>query len=283
MDTISPKVPEEDFRIDIEKAIASKSKRLLKWLPWFVIRYIKKITHQDDINDFLIRNKGEEGVDFCSAVLNEFEINVIVRNEEKIPRDNRRYLFIANHPLGGLEGLAFIRIVHKYHPEIKFPVNDLLLHLRQMKDIFIPINTLGRQTRDYVKMMDETYKSDSQILFFPAGMVSRKIKGVVTDLEWKKNFVNIARKYQRDIVPVHIDGRNSRRFYRIHSWRKFIGIKANIEIFYLIDELFNYRHNNRTVTFTIGDTIPYDSLDKSHTPQEWALKIRKIVYDLAEN
>ena len=87
-----------------------------------------------------------------------------------------------------------------------------------------------------------------------------------------------ARQYQRDIIPIHVSGRNTNFFYRLANFRKFFRIPYNLEMFYLPDE--SYRHRDKTFTFTFGNPIPYTDLDKSRSPLEWAALIRELVYSL---
>jgi putative hemolysin len=112
-------------------------------------------------------------------------------------------------------------------------------------------------------------------------MVSRKMKGSIQDLVWQKNFILKAVQYGRDVIPVHVSGRNSKFFYRLARIRKFFRIKWNLEMLYLPDE--TYKHRNKTFTFTIGKPIPHTVFDRRHTPMEWAAMVREMVYKLPEN
>jgi putative hemolysin len=252
---------------------------MAKLLPGFIYRYIERIVHQDFINDFLSRNRGKTGIDFIHAIFDEFDTKIIVKGEENIPRSGR-HIFASNHPLGGFDGIILIDIVTRYLGESKFLVNDILMNLRLMDDVFIPINKHGSQSKESVLILDKVYRSDMQILTFPSGMVSRKIKGVITDLEWKKNFISKAIQYQRDIVPVHFSGKNSNFFYNLANIRTFLHISWNLEMFYLVDE--SMKHRNSEITVSFGQPVPWTSLDGSRTHQEWADFIREKTYALPE-
>ena len=149
-----------------------------------------------------------------------------------------------------------------------------------MGKVFVPINKHGGQAKEAAIIIESAYKSDSTILTFPAGLVSRKQKGIIKDLEWKKSFIVKAKKHQRDIVPIHISGRNSNFFYNLANFRKFIGIKANLEMLYLVNELFKQR--GKRFKITIGEPIPYESIDRSLNNNQWAEKIKNQCYDLAD-
>ncbi len=265
------------LKIDVEKVIAGKSRRLAKLLPGFIIRYLKRIIHQDEINDFLKENHHKQGVDFTDGVLKELNISYKIEGLENL-NPNGRYLLASNHPLGGPDGIILISIFGRMLAPVKFLVNDILMHIKNVEDIFLPINKHGGQAKAAAIQLENAYKSDAAILTFPAGLVSRKQKGKIEDLEWKKSFIAKAVKHQRDIVPIHISGRNSDFFYNLANIRKFLRLKANLEMLYLSDELFKQR--NKTFTITVGEPISYKSFTKEKKHQEWADIIKQKVYQL---
>ena len=266
-------------KIDIEEIIRSKNPGLAKILPGFILRYIKKILHQDEINAFLEEKKDLFGIDFVHAVLELFKIKYNVIGLENIP-PNGKYLFVSNHPQGAIDSMCLISTIQKNVGEVRFMVNDVLLYLKNFDPIFVPINLFGAQSKLAVKKFDEVFHSPYQILFYPAGLVSRKIKGEVHDPEWKKSFINLAIKHQHDIIPVYIQAQNSNFFYRLARFRKFIGIKSNIEMFYLPNEM--YKQTGNTINIVIGKPIPYQSFDKTFSHAYWAQKTQNLVYSLKD-
>jgi putative hemolysin len=267
-------------KIDVKEVFYSKNPKVARLIPGFIYRYLRKIIHEDEINEVLPKISHLSGLEFVREGLRYFDINIKTYGKEHIPREGR-YIFVANHPLGGLDGLAFGKEVGDIHPNIQFIVNDILLNLENLKPIFVPVNKHGKQSSEYVRKIEETYRSDAQILNFPAGLCSRKINGKIVDLEWQKSFVNKARTHKRDIIPVHISGKNSNLFYNFAKIREFIGIKNNIEMFLLPHEMFKQQDKNIVITF--GKPIPYTMLEKRYTPKEWAEKIKDHVYRLNED
>jgi putative hemolysin len=266
--------------IDVRQLIRDKNPRLERLLPGCIIRYLRKILHEKDINENLYRNRDKHGVDMVSAVLADFGATIQVNGLENL-EGQERFILAANHPLGGLDGLALIETVGRVKPPVRFPVNDFLLYLPNMRELFIPINKVGGQSSAGVKALEEAFASDANVLYFPSGLASRKIKGKIVDLEWKKTFIQKARQHQRAVIPVHVSGQNSKRFYRIARWRKFLRIKVNIEMLYLADEM--YKQEGQTIAITIGKPIPYTVFDKSKKDIEWADYVKKIVYSLPQN
>ncbi len=264
--------------IDVEKVIASKNEKILKWLPSFVIRYLKRIIHQDLVNDFLYRNSEAQGLDFVKVALDEFGVEVSWEGETFIDK-NERLIIVANHPLGGLDGIALMHVAGKIRKDILFPVNDLLMNLPNLRELFIPINKHGSNMEN-ARIIDRAFASDVMMLYFPAGLVSRKQKGVIKDLEWKKTFVRKARTYKRHIIPTHINGRNSNWFYNLALFRKWFGIKANLEMLYLVDEMV--KQKGKKIHIKFGEAISYQTFDRSKKDPEWADMIKTKVYQLTE-
>jgi putative hemolysin len=268
----------EEF-IDIEKIFRSKNPRLAKSIPGFIYRFLKRILHLDEINDFMYRSKDKWGLDYAQAILEDFRVNTSVVNPPKLD-PGRRYLVASNHPLGGMDGIALIHETGKIKKEVMFPVNDLLLNLPNLYELFIPVNKHGSNAEN-IKLFNDTFASDVLILYFPAGLVSRKQKKVVKDVEWKKTFLTKAKAYDRDIIPVHISGRNTNFFYNLANFRKKAGIKANLEMLFLPDEMYKYK--DKTILITFGKPIPIDTFDRRKSDQEWAALLKEHVYKLENN
>ena len=265
-----------DKFIDIEKIIASKNPKLLKWLPKFIIRYLKRILHEDEINDFLEVNKDKKNQDFCQAVIDYFNIKVSVENIERIPKEGK-IVIAMNHPLGGMDAMILINALQGHREDLKFIVNDILLSLENINDYFVGVNKHGKNSPSTRKNIEELFESEHAVCIFPAGLVSRKIDGKVRDLEWKKTFVTYSRKHERTIVPIHIQGRLSNFFYRLHKLRKFLGIKANIEMLYLANELFKQR--DEEMHFTVALPIEEDLMKSDISDRELADKVKERVYE----
>jgi putative hemolysin len=264
--------------VDIKSIIAAKNPRLLKLLPRFVLNYIKRVIHEDEVNEVLHTYGHLRGLAFNDAIIKEhWHSWYHSYGLENIPT-GKRYIFASNHPLGAFDGLILMSAIGARFKEIRFIVNDLLLYLKPFEPLFVPVNKYGRQSADYARRIDETYASDVQVLYFPAGLCSRRIHGKITDLPWKPNFIQKAIHYKRNVVPVFFEGRNSNWFYRLSNFRKWLGIKANIELLYLPDEFF--KQKNRTFNLYFGKPIPYETFDKSHSAAYWTQTVREQTYKL---
>ncbi len=268
--------PSKPF-IQIDEIFKAKNPGLYKWLPGIVLRYIKKVVHENDINAVMAKNGHLQGLEFVNALIAEFGVEVELKGEENIPVD-RPVIFASNHPLGGLDGIAFMYALGKYRSDIRFLVNDLLTNIKNFEPMFIPVNKHGSNSREVTRLIEDTYAGEHAVLVFPAGLVSRKQPQGIMDLEWHKSFIRKSKKYQKDVVPVFIEGKNSEFFYNLANFRKKLGVKANIEMFYLPDEMFSQR--GKKVTIHVGKPISYQYFDQSKSEKEWAEEVKRQVYQL---
>ena len=264
--------------VNIRQVFYDKNPRLASLLPGFVYKYLERIVHQQEINDILIRHGDKYGLEFARAAIEDFRVTITVHGAEHLV-PGQRYIFASNHPLGGFDGIVLMDVISRYYSNFRVLANDILMNIVNLAPVFVPINKHGKQAAESAKNLHEAYLSDMQIITFPAGLVSRYINKQVMDLVWKKNFITKAITYKRDVVPVYFTGRNSKFFYRIYQLRKLLGIKANVEMFYLVDETF--RHRGEHITITFGTPISYTAFDNSRTPVQWAKWVKQQAYLLA--
>jgi putative hemolysin len=267
----------KDKFIDIDQLIRDKNPRLYKWMPRFLINYLKRTIRQKDSNEVIRDNEGANGFEFSLDVIKRLNIKVTVEGMENIPATGGA-IFAVNHPLGGMDALAIIQEVYPLRKDLKFVVNDLLLNLPNLKDLFTGVNKHGTNSKESLTALNELFASERAIFLFPAGLVSRRKKGKVEDLEWKKTFITRSKKYKSPVIPVHIDGELTSFFYRLSNFRSRIGIKANIEMLYLVDELF--KQKGKTFQIKFGKSISYDTFDKSKKDLEWAQWVKNKAYAL---
>ena len=267
--------------IDIDKILASKMGRKMRFVPGFLIRWLKRLVHEDEVNAFLWESRHLEGVEWLEACVKYLRMTIEIEGAENLPDpgDGRLYTFVSNHPLGGQDGVALGAIIGRhYSGRFRYLVNDLLLNLPGLKPLCIGINKTGRQSRNFPAMVEAGFKSDNHILMFPAGLNSRKRPdGSIHDLPWKKTFVTKSVECHRDVVPIYFGGRNSERFYRIARFSdKYLPF--NLAMLFLVDEM--YRNVGKTFRIAIGKPIPWQTFDKSKTAKEWASFVEESVYEL---
>ena len=269
------------FTVDVEQILREKAGAKARRVPRFVLSWLKKIVHQNEVNQFLEQSSHLSGVEWLEACVEYLDMKLDVSGRENLPAsdDGRHYTFVSNHPLGGIDGVALGAILGRhYDGHIRYLVNDLLMNLRGLAPLCIPINKTGSQSRDFPAMVEAGFKGDNHIIMFPAGLCSRRTNGVVRDIPWRKTFVVKSVETQRDVVPIHFGGQNSNFFYALANFCKHTGIKFNVAMLFLVDEM--YKNTHKRFSVKIGKPIPWQTFDKSRTPAQWAAWVQKKVYEL---
>lgn len=267
--------------IDIDKILQSKMGDKARRVPRFLVRWLKHIVHEEEVNDFLWRTRDERGVVWLESCVKYLKMDIEIVGKENLPspNDGRLYTFVSNHPLGGADGVALGAIIGRhYDGRFRYLVNDLLMFLPGLEPVSIPINKTGKQGRSFPEMVERGFASDNHMLMFPAGLCSRKQKEGIRDLEWKKTFVKKSVETHRDIVPIHFSGQNSAKFYLIANICKWLNLKVNIAMLFLVDEM--YKNVDKHFRITIGKPIPWETFDRKHSDKEWAQRVRALVYEM---
>ena len=270
------------LQFDIRAIIREKAPKA--HVPGFLIRYLERIVHVKQMNAFLRKYPDLEGYDFIRRVLDEeLCCTASIEGVENIPTDNKPVIFASNHPLGGLDGMIIAQMIHesrKEKRELKVIVNELLMFMKPIASLWAPVSKTGSLSKEQVLQQQDMWESETDVLTFPAGACSRLQRinhtWLIQDLEWRKNFIQRAREYQRDIVPIYFEGKNSRFFYALAYIRKLLHIKLNIEMLYLVDEMYGARGKHFRVH--VLPPIPYTTFDNSKTPKQWAQYVKSIVY-----
>ena len=266
--------------IDIDKILRQKMGAKAKFVPGLLVRWLKHIVHEDEVNAYLWESRDKTGVDWLEECVKYLDMTLEVEGKENLPdpNDGRLYTFVSNHPLGGEDGVALGAIIGRhYNGRFRYLVNDLLMNLPGLAPVCIPINKTGNQSRNFPAMVETGFQSDNHMLMFPAGICSRKHDGVISDIPWKKTFLSKSVEYQRDVVPIHFSGHNSNFFYRLADFSDK-HLKFNLAMLFLVDEM--YKNVHKTFKVTVGKPIPWQTFDKSRSAVEWAQYVRDKVYAL---
>ena len=263
--------------IDIEKVIRSSDSRFIRSLPLFLVRILEKIICQDEMNETICHNRSLDGVPFINGVLDYWNVKADIIGGENIPASGR-FVFVSNHPVGAIDALTLYSVIYRYFPRVKSPTNQLLNYIPNLRSVMLGVNAFGVNSRETVEKINQLFASDEQIMIFPAGTVSRRTRGVISDILWQKTFVTKSIQYRRDVIPVHISGRNSGLFYFTANLRKLLGIKTGFEIILLPREMMKQR--NSTFTLTFGKPITCSDLEEQFSNSQGASKIKSLVYAL---
>lgn len=267
-----------DYLLDLNEILGPK---MSAKLPGFVKRFLARRLHIKQINDCIMKAEHYAGAGFFDEALDYIGITYKVRGEENLDL-SKKYLFACNHPLGGPEALIIGSIFRKiYGDGFMVPSNQILYNMKPLQEFFVPVSVGGRQGRGIAEKIAGMFESDRQVLVFPAGLCAKSIKGVVTEMPWKKMFITQSRKYERDVVPVHISGHNSKWYFFLSWLSRTLKLKFNIGMLYLVDELFKQAGKEFVITF--GKPLSYESFDSSKTDLQWADEVKNIVKNLASD
>jgi len=267
--------------VDIKKILRDKLGKKARWVPGPLVWWLKRIVHEDQVNEHLWNARDLKGTPWLKATLDFLKVSIKVQGMENLPAkdDPRRYTFVSNHPLGGIDGVAIGSVIGEYYDDnFRYLVNDLLMNLPGLAPLCIPINTTTKKSRSFPQIVEAGFQGDTHILIFPAGLCSRKRNGVIHDLEWKKTFITKSVETHRDVVPIYFEGRNSNFFYRLSNISDRYVKKVNIAMLFLADEMF--KNTGHTFTISIGKPIPWQTFSHEKSPMEWAKFVQDEVYKI---
>lgn len=266
--------------IDIEATLKKSKNKGLNKLPSFVYFLFRTIICEEEMNRILNKYSESIGVNFLQTLIKEFNLNVIVEGKENLP-DNGKCFFVANHPFGIIDGLILTNIVAEKYGTFKAIGNDVFIMIPHLKPLIAAVGIFNLNSKEYLNELNKVYSSDIPITHFPAGEVSRVYNWKIQDGIWQKSFINKAVTQNRCIVPFYFYGRNSLLFYSVYVIRKFLRIKANVELILLPREMLKKR--NKTVKVKIGKPIIPEKFDESINSLKWAQKVREYVYNMEKS
>lgn len=268
--------------IDLRAVVRNKFPKQYAKVPGWLFSFTEWLICQKHLNHYIKVLYPKTGHEFAQSLLDGQHITYTLRGEENLPAPDAagRYILTSNHPLGALDGITYVAIFGKRYSKFRIPVNDMLMYIDGLKDSFLPVNTLGKQKREDMERVNAAYHDpETLIQTFPAGFCSRLIDGKIQDTPWKKSVITQAIETQRDIIPLHFNGRNSLFFYGLERFRRLIGMKFNIGTVLLPWQLIRYGRNKHYV-ITVGKPIPWQTFTKDKTPQQWAEWLRQQTYSL---
>jgi len=258
--------------VDVEKEIKKKFPKVdleSSFINKSLIKIAKKVVHEESINDFLKNNAHKKGFEFVDAVLDNFDFDYTVSSNDmqNIPSSGK-VVIIANHPLGGLDALCLLKLVGKVRKDVKIVANDFLAGIDALNSLFVPIdNYKQRQSKKDIKAIYEALNQDQAIIIFPAGEVSRATPKGIKDPVWNKGFLNFAQHCNAPILPILVDGKNSKLFYTISILNK------TFSTLLLSNEMF--KKKSKKVSIKIGEIIPNENIMPKGINKKYLLTLYK--------
>lgn len=269
-------------KIDIQQVIEERSPGYFDYYPIpitkLIIKILNKVLHIKEINKFLEKHWNKRGLDFIDEAFDYLDFGYLLSSKDRmrIPAEGR-LICVANHPLGGLDGMALLKAIGSIRTDVKVVANDVLMNIENLQDLFLPYNIFTNATqRTRINGIKNALNSESAIIFFPAAEVSRLRLNGVKDKKWLNGPLYFARKYNAPILPVYIKGNNSFWFYMI-SW-----LNKKWSMFFLAHEIM--KKQKKTITLKIGDPIPTHILKSGVINKKVQTKLlKRHVYRLAKN
>ncbi|MDR0907960.1 MAG: acyltransferase [Rikenellaceae bacterium] len=264
-------------KISVAGVLEGKAPKMYKWVPRPLVKWLARTVHEDDLNYVLENFAGDGPFEFLRRFFAYTGVTYETVGLDKLD-PSERYIFASNHPFGGMDGMMLAERIGTHFGDVRVIVNDILMYLEPLRSIFVPVNKHGRQKGDYAVAFNETFEGSAPVLTFPAGLCSRCIANQVQDIEWRPNFVKRANQTGRLIVPVFVEGQLSKRFYRLAGLRKKLGIKGNVEMIYLPDEMFRQKGQHFKLIF--GEPISPEVLREEGNYMMQAQQVRRMSYAL---
>ncbi|MAE60336.1 MAG: glycerol acyltransferase [Planctomycetaceae bacterium] len=186
---------------------------------------------------------------------------------------------VANHPFGGLEGLILASLLMRVRPDVKLLANYMLSLIPDLRDRFFFVDPFGhadsaQRNIGSIKASIRWVHDGGVLGVFPAGEVSsvhiRKRR--ILDPNWSRTIARIVRKTHAAVLPVYFAGANRWRFQMAGM------VHPRLRSAMLPRELLHKRRS--TVSVSIGNVIPFDTLSRFETDDELTSYLRVRTYIL---
>ncbi len=219
--------------------------RLITSLFYPILGYERAKTLVDQVQNL----SGEEVLDSVSSQL---QLKVSTSGLEHLPTRGRAML-VANHPAGIADGIAvYDAIKHLREDVVIFANRDAVRMAPGLASHIIPVEWIEEkrtraQQRDMIRQIVAAFRAEKLVVIFPSGRLAYLKWSGLTERPWQTTAVNLAQKYCCEIIPMHINARNSLLFYAVSL------ISDELRDITLFHELMNKR--NKTYRLNIGAPI----------------------------
>lgn len=220
-----------------------------KWLARLLGRALGLSTldsYYQNTPELKLNSEGNVSTDFLDHTLNSLGVTTSIAGKSHLERvpSSGAIIFVANHPLGGLEGVAMSRVLQDIRPDLRVLTNLQLTSIPELSDIFIGVDVLSADAKKEnargIRAACKHLSGGGALLIYPAGEVSAidKTDWTIKDKPWASLVGKLALKYQTPCVPFFVEGKNSRLFYGLGL------IHERLRTFLLVRELANKKGKN---------------------------------------
>ena len=225
---------------------------------------------------------GNPALEFSSRALRELDVAIALADTElrHIPSTGP-VVVVANHPLGALDGLLLLEIIKRIRGDAKLLGNELLGRVPELRDRLFLVDVFGGRA-SAIRRNSQVLRSALRWLVqggclgvFPAGEVAHRSHGDrIVDSAWHHTAAELALRAGATVVPVFIDGKNSRLFRAVGRLHPLLRTAL------LPRELWSKRH--ATIEIRIGRGLTADTLALHNEPAARTRLLRSHVDALAQ-
>ncbi len=245
-------------------------------MGWVLMKLLKLST----LNKIYDRNKHLHDLEFINALLDEFEINFEIPEEDlkRIPAKGP-FITISNHPLGGIDGILLLKLLLEHREDYKIIANFLLHRIEPLKPYVMPVNPFEnhKDTKSSVmgfKSALHHLQEGHPLGIFPAGEVSTYRDGrLLVDRPWEVAAMKLIKKAEVPVVPIYFHAKNSKLFYRLAK------LSDTLRTAKLPSELLTQKE--RVIKVRIGNPISVHDQSEHQGLDEFTEFLRKKTYVLA--
>lgn len=247
-------MPERPFDLPIEE-VAALPRPLLPFARFS----LGKILSVDKLN-IVYADIVRRGGSFACEALNTLGVSLDVPRKDtvRIPREGPA-IVVANHPYGGIEGIALLALLLSIRPDVRLLANSILHRIPQLREHLIFVDPFGtsQSAQANVRGLKQAMRwveSGGLLAVFPAGEVSHMNLSTlhVADAEWSPTIARIVRRSGAPVVPVHFEGRN-RALFQLAGL-----IHPRLRTVMLPRELLNKQGSS--IRVRIGAMVPFGRL-----------------------
>jgi len=241
---------------------------------------LMKVLNISTLNKIYDRNKHLSELEFINALLDEFEVNFEIPEEDlrRIPKKGP-FITISNHPLGGIDGILLLKVLLEQRPDFKIIANFLLHRIEPLKPFVMPVNPFedhkdAKSSVHGIKAALTHLKEEHPLGIFPAGEVSTYRDGkLVVDRPWEESAMKIIKKANVPVVPIYFHAKNSKLFYRLAK------MNDTFRTAKLPSELLNQK--DRMIKVRIGNPISVQDQNEHESLPSFTEFLRKKTYMLS--
>ncbi len=242
-------------------------------------KLLMRFLRLNKLNALYDEQQDAKGVAFITSILKSLQVNFEIDEEslQNIPKEGA-FIAVANHPLGGIDGLLLIKILAETRPDFKVMANFILKKIAPISEYIFAVNPFEMRpdikSTAGIKQSIKHLKDGYPLGIFPAGEVASFQKGLhITDKKWSHSVLRFIKKANVPVLPIYFEGNNSLLFYllgKIHPLLRTIKLPS---------ELLNKQ--KKVIKMKIGQPISIEEQEKFPDIEKYGRYLRANTFTLA--